>query len=103
MKKKILLGVFLLLAAVVLFAQSGPVITVVNNCGYPIWFIYISPTGTDNWEEDVLGDDILQPGRSINVQLPRNGTWDFMAVDEDGDSYEVYEIRVPGTNRIVIQ
>ena len=103
MKKKILLGVFLLLTAVVLFAQSGPTLTVVNNCGYPIFYIYISQADTDNWEEDVLGDDVLQPGQAVNVRLPRNGTWDFMAVDMDGDPYIVYGVRVPGTNRIEIE
>ena len=103
MKKKILLGAFLLLVAVVLFAQSGPTITVENKCGYPIYYIYISQADTDNWEEDVLGDDVLQPGRSVTVRLPRNGTWDFMAEDADGDTYEVYGIRVPGTNRIVLE
>ena len=103
MKKKVLLGVFLLLAACVLFAQSGPVIAVVNNCGYPIYYIYISQSNTDDWEEDVLGDNVLIPGQTVNVRLPRNGTWDFMAVDVDGDTYELYGIRVPGTNRISIE
>ena len=93
----------MLLAAVWLFAQSSPTITVVNNCGYPIYYIYISTADTENWEEDVLGDDVLQPGRSITVRLPRNGTWDFMAVDQDGDEYIVYGVRVPGVGRIEIE
>jgi len=103
MKKKVLFGAFLLLVAVALFAQSGPRLTVVNNCGYPIYYIYISTADTDNWEEDVLGDAILMPGEAVIVSLPRNGTWDFMAVDGDGDTYTVYGVRVPGTDGIRIQ
>jgi len=103
MKKVMLVGVLLLLGTFMLFAQSGPTIAVVNNCGYPIYYIYISTADTDNWEEDVLGDGVLMPGQTVNVRLPRNGTWDFMAVDQDGDEYIVYGVRVPGTNRINIE
>ena len=103
MKKKLLLGVFLLLVAVALFAQRGPTLTVVNNCGYPIYYIYISTADTDDWEEDILGDNILMPGQTVDVNLPQNGTWDFMAVDEDGDTYTVFGVRVPGTDGIRIQ
>ena len=104
MKKKILLGVFLLLVSVVLFAQRGPSLTVVNNCGYPIISIYISTTDTDDWEEDVLGDDlVLMPGEAVEIRLPGNGTWDFMAVDMDGDIYYKTKVRVPGIDGINIQ
>ena len=104
MKKKILLGVFLLLTAFVLFAQSGPILTIVNKCGYPIYSVYISPSNSDDWEEDLLGDEnILMPGQILNVRLPGNGIWDFLAVDADGDTYEVYGVRVPGTDGINIQ
>ena len=103
MKKKILLGVFLLLVSVVLFAQRGPTLTVVNRCGYPIYCIYISTADTEDWEEDVLGDDILMPGQAVEVRLPGNGTWDFLAIDEDGDTYTVFGVRVPGTDGINIQ
>ena len=103
MKKRLLLGVFLLLVAAALFAQSGPSLTVVNRCGYPIYYIFISTADTDDWEEDVLGENVLMPGQSVLVRLPSNGTWDFMAVDGDGDTYTVYGVRVPGTDGINIQ
>ena len=103
MKKVMLVGVLLLLGTFVLFAQSGPSINVSNDCGYPIYYIYISTADTDDWEEDVLGDNVLMPGQTVSVRLPRNGTWDFMAIDVDGDAYIVYGVRVPGTSRISIQ
>ena len=103
MKKTVLVAALLLLSAFVLFAQSGPVIAVVNNTGQPIFYIYISTSDTDNWEEDVLGDNVLMPGGTVNIRLPRNGTWDFMAVAQNGDEYILMGISVPGTNRISIQ
>ena len=104
MKKKVMLiGVLLLFGVCVLFAQTGPTIAVVNNTGYTIFFIYISPSDSDNWEEDVLGNDVLRPGQTLNIRLPRNGTWDFMAVGQNGTEYVLMGIRIPETNRISIE
>ena len=68
-----------------------PIITVVNNTGYTCYNLYLSPASTDNWEEDVLGDNILENGKSIRVTLAyplsRENIYDFMMVDLDGDSY----------------
>ena len=102
-KKVMLVGVLLVMGTFVLFAQSGPVLAVSNNCGYPIYYIFISEADTEDWEEDVLAQDVLMPGQTVNVRLPGNGTWDFMAIDSDGDAYIVYGVRVPGTSRISIQ
>ena len=105
MKKALFLGVFLLLGTFVLFAQSKPVLTIVNNTGNTIYYIYISESDNDDWEEDVLGDDqILLPGESFNCHLPHTGTWDLLAEDENEDIYELYEIRVrSGSNRVVLK
>ena len=103
MKKAVLVGAILFLSAFVLFAQSGPVIAVVNNTGQPIFYVYISLSVSDDWEEDVLGDDVLMPGETLNIRLPRSGTWDFMAVGRDGTEYTLFEIRIPGTDRISIE
>lgn len=103
MKKKILfLGVIFIIGAAVLFAQSQPTVTIVNNTGYTIYYIYISESRSDDWEEDILGDDVLRPGASVNCRLPNSGTWDFLAIDEDGDEYKVMNIRIPPNNRINI-
>ena len=103
MKKVMLVGVLLILGTFVLFAQSGPTIAVVNNTGQPIFYIYISLSTSTDWEEDVLGDSVLMPGNTLNIRLPSNGTWDFMAVGQNGTEYTVMGISIPGTNRISIQ
>ena len=103
MKKTLLLGLFLILGTFVLFAQSGPVVAINNQTGYPIYYIYISESGQDDWEEDILTTDVLMPNQSVNCRLPSRGTWDFMAVDADGDEYVVYGIEIPPVNRINIK
>ncbi|MBB4291093.1 hypothetical protein GGE16_003152 [Rhizobium leguminosarum] len=30
---------------------------------------YSSPTGVANWEEDVFGEDVLDPGESVNITI----------------------------------
>lgn len=30
---------------------------------------YTSPVGVDDWEEDVFGDDVLEPGESVRITI----------------------------------
>jgi hypothetical protein len=65
----------------------SPVITVVNNTGYSFYYLYISPSDSDMWGKDVLGDRVLYDGQTFRYTLPYNGTWDIMAEDSDEDTY----------------
>jgi hypothetical protein len=64
-----------------------PVITVVNNTGYTFYYVYISPSDSDTWGRDVLGDRVLYDGQSFRYALPSSGTWDIQAEDSDEDTY----------------
>ena len=59
-----------------------------NESSYDIYEFYASNTGTNSWEEDILGDDILPAGHSVMINID-DGTgyckFDFLAVFEDGD------------------
>lgn len=60
----------------------------VNKTGLVIDELYVSPTTTDEWEEDVLGVDTLANGAKVTVKFSREETacsWDLKIVDEDGD------------------
>ena len=54
----------------------------VNNTGSPILTVQVSQTGNRNWEEDVLGDDVIKPGESHLIRF--NGYaerfWDIRIV-----------------------
>lgn len=43
--------------------------TLKNNTGTTLTRFYSSPTGTDNWEEDVFGDQVLEPGESMDITI----------------------------------
>jgi hypothetical protein len=59
-----------------------------NNTDYDIIEFYASNTGTEDWEEDILGSDILPAGDSLVINID-DGTgyckFDFLAVFEDDD------------------
>ncbi|MCH9651793.1 MAG: argininosuccinate lyase [Deltaproteobacteria bacterium] len=62
----------------------------VNDTGFDIYEVYISETRDDDWEEDVLGEDILEDGDRLDMTFRGRKAclWDIMAVDEEDDSIE---------------
>lgn len=70
-------------------------VTVVNNTGIDIWEFYASVVDTDDWEEDILTDDILFAGESfvIDFTFPSDQViWDFAMVDGEGNMIAFYEM-----------
>ena len=64
-------------------------VDIVNSTGLTMQHFYASNSGTDSWEEDILGNDKLQDGETQNVDI-NDGTgackFDFKAVFEGGAS-----------------
>ena len=62
-------------------------VTIVNDTSYSIVEFYGSNTGTQSWEEDILGVDVLGPGEEVEIDF-NDATgyckFDFMAVFDDG-------------------
>jgi hypothetical protein len=107
MKKLFILGLLLLAVAFSASAQNLPSIRITNDTGYTVYFIYISPSESDDWGEDVLGEyNILLDGDSVNIRLDyplsEVDTYDIYVEDEDGDTYFKYEVKVTNNARIVI-
>ena len=87
-------------------SNDGPPITIVNNTGYLVYFLYISPTTSDVWGEDRLASDqTLANGQSVSVNLPHplnvTDRYDIMLEDLDGDTYSKYNVTVTANSRIV--
>jgi hypothetical protein len=91
MKKKVLVLVFLVLVTIGVFGQQQMQFTnfrVDNNTGYTVHYIYVRPSGWDNWGYDQLGRDVLSNGYYLNFTLTHfGGTCDVILVDSDGDYY----------------
>ena len=80
----------LVLSSTAVFASDGynREVTIYNDSSYDIYYFYGSRTTTSDWEEDILGSDILPAGTSVLIDFD-DGTgecdFDFKAVFEDGD------------------
>lgn len=86
-------------------AQDVRNITVVNQSGQAIMQLFISPTDTEDWEEDVLGDDVLGHGESVNIRFRgkvQTCIYDILAINEDEDQYLLEAIDLCETYTVTI-
>ena len=60
----------------------------VNDTGVEIYSVYVSETNNENWEEDVMGWDVLPYGGRVNIGFSgrRACLWDLMVTDGDDNS-----------------
>ena len=83
-----------------------PSITIVNNTGYEIREVYISPSALDHW-----GNNFLVSGRildnnetqtfTLSYPLGTHRRYDIQLRDPDGDTYTISDVDVTRQNRIV--
>ncbi len=84
-----LLAAALFLAPTTGFAQGRQNFTLVNETGYDIAEVYVSPHNADDWQEDVLGKDILEDEAEFEIRFQRSTRtclWDLKVVYDDDDS-----------------
>ncbi len=99
MKKIKSLKVFFLAALFVMGLSSvafagAQDFVLVNNTGYPIYVVNVSPASSNDWQNDILGSQVLGNGQYCEVAFPTNGVqyWDLQATFEDGSSLSWYNI-----------
>ena len=72
------------LAMAVLFSQ----VTLENDSLSYITHLYVSPTSSDSWGDDILDVDVLPPGESVDItfdtSVGRTCIYDILVVTEDG-------------------
>lgn len=79
--------VALCLAFVVPAAFAGTQdFTLVNQTGVEIYSLFLSEASNDEWEEDVLGEDVLPDGERMEITFSgRNAClWDLLVTDDEG-------------------
>lgn len=61
----------------------------INSTGLGIDKVFLSPTSSEKWGEDVMGRDVLKNGESVDIKFHSSETeckWDLKVVDEEKDS-----------------
>ncbi len=74
-------------------------VTVTNETGYSIYYLYVSHTD-DGWGEDILGSDVLSDGQAIRIDVENfpSSIFNIQAKDEDDDTYSFYGIDIQYEN-----
>lgn len=65
-------------------------ITIQNNTDSTLTEVYVSHVGTDDWEDNILGDDV-DPGDGLSVTIADGRStcnYDIKAVFDDGGTAE---------------
>ncbi len=83
---------FALAAATASFALPAAAdisFTLHNTSAHAILYFYASPSSSDEWGDDILGDAIIEPGESGTVTLAGSECeWDIKAVFDDEEELE---------------
>ncbi len=90
-------ALFILMLVFVAVSFAGR-LNIVNDTGsYEFFYVMISPTSSDSWGDDKLGDtEKIMPGDTRTFRL-NNGVYDVKIEDEDGDEYIFWDVEVSGT------
>ena len=78
-----LLAMAAILVAAPLASAQGASATFVNHSSVDIHHIYLSPHGAEAWGLDQLGQQVLQPGDSLQLSGIRCDPSDIKLVDQD--------------------
>ncbi len=107
MRKTLLLlsMVFVLLSSAAAFAGKQDFV-LVNKTGVEINAVYVSPSKSNDWEEDILGEDTLDDGESVKITFDRGenaSMWDLRIEDHDGNSIEWTDIPLKKISEITLK
>ena len=76
-------------------------VDVTNRTGFTILMLYVSPSNSSDWEEDVLGAAgtiAVDETKRIALEGYSSPYFDLRAVDTDGDSYVRTNVDVSTTD-----
>lgn len=88
-------------------AQQGAAqdFTLVNQTGVEIDKLYIGPHNEDEWGEDILGQDTLPSGQSVEIKFSRTekaAMWDLKIEDKQGNSIEWENLNLLEINKVTL-
>ena len=104
--KKILVLVCSLLLVLASRSYAGKQdFTLVNKTGFDIHEIYVSPHGSDEWQDDVLGKTMLVNGGTVKINFERQikgKDWDLKVVDKAGKATTWEKLNLLEISKIIL-
>ncbi len=96
MKKHILLSLALVFAATT-WSQAQTILDfkLVNNTGEDFYAVYLTETTTENWGEDILPEDIVKDGDTIEITFEYIDdetlcSWDLRLTHDESEEDYIY-------------
>ncbi|MEL6383528.1 MAG: hypothetical protein AAFQ89_13970 [Cyanobacteria bacterium J06626_18] len=69
--------------------------TLINDSSQEVYYLYVSPSASEFWGEDLLGDTVIASGASEEIIIDDGSDtcmYDLLAVSDSGDEVEEYEL-----------
>ena len=83
------------------YATEDLIFTLNNESSYVVVEVYASPNDVEDWEEDILGQDVLGSEESVRITIAdarEQCEYDLRFVFEDGDVLERPSVDLCETN-----
>lgn len=108
MRTPLLAGLFVVaLAMPAIAADAKQDFTLINKTGYELNSVFVSPSNSEDWDEDVLGKDVLEDGGTADIEFHRSENtckWDLKVVyTVDSSSAVWHEIDLCSVSKITIR
>ena len=87
-------------------SSNNPIILIVNDTGFAVFYLYISPATDNHWGTDRLGpEQFIHHGQTVSVQLPHPlsvvDKYDILLITPDNDRYAKMDVTVIPGSRLV--
>ena len=79
--------------------------TVINKTGVIIDKLYVSPSDKDDWQDDILGQDQLADGSSVDIKFhPKEkiAKWDLRIEDTKGNAIEWTDLDLTEISKLTL-
>jgi hypothetical protein len=88
-------------------AQGKQDFVLANGTGYTIRSVYLAPSKSDSWGDDVWGKEVFEDGEESEINFSRKERdclWDLKVVwQDDGTSSVWYELDLCKINKITLK
>ena len=80
--------------------------TLFNESDVTLTHIYVSPSDMSDWQEDVMGLDVLPPGDSVDIVFPSGSfsagdcVYDIKVLARDGREGYLYKVDLCSTSTV---
>lgn len=87
------------------FAAPNLNFRLVNQTGFDLYEVYVSPGGTTDWGEDIMDADVIPNNSSVEITFaPKTNSkiWDLRVVDKSGGEALWYDFDLSTISEITI-